>query len=165
MLIYSIIWVEKDDEVIDIYWAVELKCRRYTSIMIVYVCIQMIVIFVSAFIQSIYCIFVGNRDPTTWNLPLYISLPLDTTHIFGWYVALFIEVNMDIAYNTGLTATTLYMMCCCIYIEAICDHTILKLNTTRPTHQATSRSNNERLQQKNASIISKAVQMHIQATE
>lgn len=103
------------------YWNTEQKCRKITKIIGSYpLCHQST--FVAAFSFSIYCIATGNLDTTTWPLPLNLVMPFDTKPIWGWYLFWFIQFCMSLSYITCMVAVTTYFICCCYYIDAICNH-------------------------------------------
>lgn len=105
----------------DIYWKYEQKCRKYTIHMIRYVfCHQQTL--VVALVHSIYCICTGNLETSTWGLPFYMAVPFDTARIFNWFILWFFQFNTIFSYSLPMSSTTLYFVCCCLYIAAACDH-------------------------------------------
>lgn len=102
-----------------IYWRVEQKCKKYTKLI---GCYPLKLMFVAAFIYSIYCIWSGNHDTSTWVLPYTISVPFDTKPIHGWYMLWVIETNIGVTYALSMITISSFFVCCCFYIAGICEH-------------------------------------------
>lgn len=103
------------------YWKTEKNCRKITKYMSYYIYIDQCIVIASLFF-SIYCIYIGNLDTSTWVLAFNICLPFNTLNLFGWYLKWIINLAMSISYALSLTSITSYFVCCCIYIHAICKH-------------------------------------------
>lgn len=78
--------------------------------------------FVTAALQCIYDIICENYDTSAWNLPMRVSVPFNTDSVLGWFLLLFIQLNISAAYSLTVIAVTSYFICCCLYLEAMCDH-------------------------------------------
>lgn len=74
------------------------------------------------FISSIYNIYNGNLDTSTWDLTFDIVVPFSTETLFGWYILFFIEFIMALSYAICMPTTTSYFVSSCFYIDAICSH-------------------------------------------
>lgn len=109
------------NEIYDIYWSNELKCRKYTKRICCYI-LWHCQVFVAAFFYPIYCIYAGKLDTSKWPLPFNMVVPFDTTTIQGWYLMWFIQINSAITYCLSVISTTSYFVACCLYIVATCDH-------------------------------------------
>lgn len=71
---------------------------------------------------SIYCIYSGNLNVSTWYFPFAMELPFDKTTVFGWYMQ---PLNYAIGSGTSiLTISTVvpYFVSGCLYINACCKH-------------------------------------------
>lgn len=113
--------LEREGGIFDIYWNIEKKCRKYTTIFTFYI-LWNETSFVASLFYSFYCVWCGNYDTSTWPLPFNILVPFDTTSLWGWYLLWFVQFSMGLSYTGCLTAITSYFMSCCLYICAICDH-------------------------------------------
>lgn len=71
---------------------------------------------------SFYCIIVKNYDTSTWILPFTLWVPFNTERLLWWYLLLFIQFSMGMAYSMSQVTITAYFVCCCNYITAICEH-------------------------------------------
>lgn len=110
-----------DDEIYKMYWKNEQKCRKFTKIMTYYVLLHQSIVMACLF-YSIYCITVGNLDTSTWVIAFNIVVPFDTQSLFGWYLQWLIQLSMSISYVLSVVSVTSYFVCCCFYIQTICDH-------------------------------------------
>lgn len=112
---------EEEKETFNIYWNAEQKCRKYTKKITNYFFINE-AIFLGAPIFSIVSILTGNKDASTWALPMDLSVPFNTSTISGWYLTWFFQFNISLCYVSCIITITTYFVCCCIYINAICEH-------------------------------------------
>lgn len=78
--------------------------------------------FVFALFFAIYCNFVGNFNTSTYSLPLKMAAPFNIESIFKWYLFWAFQFICGIAYLCGTVIPTVYFVCCCFYIEALCEH-------------------------------------------
>lgn len=51
-----------------------------------------------------------------------MSVPFDTSTIFGWYMKWLLQVWGGFVYNTSIPALVPYFVCCCFYVGACCKH-------------------------------------------
>lgn len=110
------------------YWTTELKCRKFTNVMCCYV-FFIETTSLAAFAFAIYCICTGDFDTSAWNLPFNIVVPFDTTPIWGWFVDWFYQAISGFAYGSCMIIPTIYFVCTCNYIIAICTHFELLVNS------------------------------------
>lgn len=115
------IYAEEKNETFQIFWNTEQKCRKYTRKITSYFFINE-AIFMGAPMYSIFSIIMGNRDATTWALPMDLSVPFDTSTILGWYLTWFFQFNISLCYVSCIITITTYFVCCCFYIGAVCEH-------------------------------------------
>lgn len=113
--------LEQNEDILDIYWTIEKKCRKYTLIVTCFVFWNESA-FIGPLVYSFYCIWRGDYDILEWNLPFNIIVPFDTTNLLGWYLLWFYQFNVSFFYSSSFTVITSYFMSCCLYIGAICDH-------------------------------------------
>lgn len=73
-------------------------------------------------ISPIYGMAIGNFDAATWKLMYNLIIPFDKTHIFGWFVHYVAQFNVGLTYSLILVSITSYFVCCCFYVNTICDH-------------------------------------------
>lgn len=78
--------------------------------------------FMANLIAPILCIFGGDCDTTQWNLSFNMAIPFDQTVTWGWILKWFIEFSMGFSYSTSIITITAYFVCCCFYIETLCNH-------------------------------------------
>lgn len=112
------------------YWSVEQKCRKYTQNILLYLVPQH-VMFVIAILKCSYDIIRGHYDTSAWNLPLHISVPFNTETFSGWLLLLFIQLNISMGYSLTMISVTSYFICCCFYLDAICCHFDMLINTVK----------------------------------
>lgn len=103
------------------YQNVEEKCRKYTKTIASFMIFNQFPTFASLF-HSFYCVAIGNRDASTWVLPVALSVPLSTAIIWQWYVTWFYCANMGIIYIYVVTLIASSFISFCLYIRGICDH-------------------------------------------
>lgn len=112
------------------YWSTEQKCRKFTRQMLYYLLFNMLS-FPMALIYVIYCIYMGNLDTSTWNLPMNVVMPFDTQQIWGWFLKWIFEFGAAYSYFLSMTIPTIYFVCFCQYIVAICNHFELMVDAIR----------------------------------
>lgn len=118
---------EDDDELFDIYRETEQKCRKLTKTLIYYLCSQEFV-FVFPILFSTYCVCVGNYDTSSWISLFGLDLPFKQT-VWGWYLTWFCQINMSIVFALICFPITSYFICCCFYIDAMCSHFEILINS------------------------------------
>lgn len=77
---------------------------------------------ISSLVGSIYNIWTGNFDTSTWSLTYNLVVPFETKTIWSWYFMWFLQCNMGFSYASCMVPVTVYFVCCCIYLCAIGDH-------------------------------------------
>lgn len=103
------------------YWNVEQKCRRFAKMMGTFVVLEQ-TSFIMAVMFSIYCVYIGNFDTSTYYLPLREKPPFNTESLLGWYMFLAIQLCMSFAYVFGVVPAISYFVCNCFYLSTLCDH-------------------------------------------
>lgn len=125
--------------------------------------------FVIVILYSIYFISIGNLDASTWPTVVDLSISLDTSSIFGWYIWT-IEVQItDLSYILILTLATTYFVGCCIYLGALCDQFDLMIRSAQRTFQQKYMKNQRKIYKRNYNKVKRqfheAIKMHIQIHE
>lgn len=111
------------------YWRAEQTYRKYAKKLFIFFLAYDLAAYVSALAYSIISIAMGNNDASTWPIVYEFSVPFNTKTIFGWYVLLLMTACIDLAYVACLVLGTNQFIGCCIYIEAICEHIDLIMQT------------------------------------
>lgn len=158
----------KSEEITDIYWRTELKCRKYTKIIGSYpVCHQLT--FIAALANSFYSICIGNLDTSTWPLPFNLVVPFDTKLIWGWYLLYLLQFCISLAYITSMVSVTSYFVSCCFYIEAICTHFARQIQLAQEMVDQNEIMENSKNRQLNETELVKqiheAVDLHVNSFE
>lgn len=127
------------------------------------------VAYVLTFIYSVYYICAGNYDTSTWPVLLEMSVPFDTTTMYGWYLLLLFAASMDFAYITCMLLSTTQFIGCCMYIVAICNHfesivQMVDANIEQNRHEKNLRKISKAHAKINAQICD-AIQIHIKIYE
>lgn len=110
------------------YWTSELKYRRFSKRMFYYGCFQ-ISTFLAPLLQPISEICMGNVDIGAWNLPFNAASPFDMQTISGWLLTWFFQVNVSFAYGLCMIIMTTDFVGSCHYIDSICNHLKLLMNS------------------------------------
>lgn len=105
----------------DLYWSTEQKCRKYFQRGLYYILFNQVTFAVS-FIYSIHMILTNSFDASKLLLPFKMSVPFDPSTLWGWYLIWLLQFNTGLAYICSTVPITVYFMCCCTYIAAICHH-------------------------------------------
>lgn len=101
--------------------------RAFAKYMTIYFIVSSaIFIFLLSVIHSVICMWHGNFDTSTWFLSIQMSVPFDTSSIFGWYMKWVLQACGGFVYNTSIPALVPYFVCCCFYIGACCEHFRIK---------------------------------------
>lgn len=111
-----------------IYLTVEQRCRRFTMQMSSFAVFELASIVMALFI-SFYHIHVGNLDTSTYYLPLHYATPFTIDSVFKWDLFWAIQLLGCVAYLAGTVVVITYFVCCCFYVEALCDHFDLLIET------------------------------------
>lgn len=120
-----------DDVISNLYWAVEQKCRKYTKKIAIFILIFVQSAYILVFLSSIYYIYIGNFDTSTWPILYDLKGLFEANTIWGWYLLWFLTSSMDLSYTLSMSSTTTYFISCCIYIGAICDHFNVSMCSTQ----------------------------------
>lgn len=105
-------------------------CQKHTKILFKYL-IGHGITFLFPFLFSIYCVYIGDVDTSTWQLRFQYSLIFNSNNLWNWYFAWVCECMSAMAYASCIVASTTYFICCCLYIEAICEHFKWTINMIR----------------------------------
>lgn len=111
----------EQNELAAIYGNVEEKCRQFTTKMLAFVVFQQFP-FLIAVAASIYNIHIGNFDTSTYFLPLRVARPFDIDTLPKWYLFNGLQFSFGITYILCVVVVTAYFVCCCFYLQALCDH-------------------------------------------
>lgn len=157
-----------NDTAYNIYWINEQRCRKYTKIIGSYVFIH-VSAFIIVLIYALGCIAIGIYDTSLWYLFLFMTFPFDSTHLVGWFSHWFLQFSMALAYAATMTSIASYFMSCCFYIDTMCEHFHLMLNSVKRNVEL---YNMETLQRDAVTIKSKirkqlsyAIEFHIKIFE
>lgn len=110
------------------YWAHELRYRKFSKIMFYYGCFEISTL-VAPLLKPIFEICMGNVDITAWNLPFNTATPFDMQTILGWLLTWFFQVNVSFAYTLCMILMTTEFVGSCHYINSICNHFELLINS------------------------------------
>lgn len=117
------------------------------------------------FVQSIYFLSTGNFDASKFPLSYYMDVPFDTTTIWGWYLLWFIQCAMSFNYGMGMTSTTSYFLCCCLYIDTIRKHINFLFATLKDNFNQIQNVNNQKnyhkLCQNIQANLHEAIDLHV----
>lgn len=104
-----------------IYWKAEQKCRKILNRFGFFIIFNQ-VLFITTFFYSIYCFVIKRVD--IWELPLSFGMvvPFNTKTNWGWYLLWSIQFGMSFSYVSTMVSITMYFISCCTYIETMCDH-------------------------------------------
>lgn len=69
-------------------------------------------------VNSLLCMWNGNYVTSTWFSPMKISVPFDTSSVFGWYMKFLIQIWFAMCYNMYISTLIPYFANCCSYIHA-----------------------------------------------
>lgn len=110
------------------YWTSEVKYRRFSKKIFYYGCFQLST-FVPPLLQPIFEICMGTVDTSGWNLPFNAASPFDMHTILGWLLTWFFQVNVSFAYGLCMIIMTTDFVGSCHYINSICNHFELLINS------------------------------------
>lgn len=77
---------------------------------------------VMALNYAIYCIYIGDMDTTTWNLPFNMVVPFNMETLGGWLLGWLLQLSINLSYTLGISISTMNFAGFCHYIVAICNH-------------------------------------------
>lgn len=122
MFLFRFPFIDDENDVSNLYWATEIKCRKLTKLVLVFLCIELSTILAMLF-AALFDIFMGHTDDTSkWILPIELFVPFDTQLIFGWILNWFYQFDMCFIYLVHMITTTTHFAGCCYYIMTICAH-------------------------------------------
>lgn len=120
---FCLFCLAEDTNEFDIYKKAEEKCRLNTIatfLLSMFNCT--IFSFLPSILHSIICMSRGNYDTSTWFYALKITVPFDTSTVFGWYILLALEALFGVVLVSTITPVVTYFVNCCLYIRALCQH-------------------------------------------
>lgn len=128
------------------------------------------IIWASVFFYAIFCVFSGNYDTSTWLQPYNLIVPFKTTTYLGWFMLYLIQVYLGTVYSLSKSSVTTYFMCCCYYVEALCQHFEYKVHTIKTyfSQQHHSKMNIEKSRLSRRELEAKMkdlIKHHIMTTE
>lgn len=160
--------LDPESDAYNMYRGVEEKCGRYTKNMAYFIIVNQTMAVVSIFF-SIYYVYVGNRDTSNYFLPFRFAVPWNTAGYFGWFMLWFYNLNAGIIYAGVIASVTAYFVCCCFYINGICDHFDLLINSLEEELESnqfeTDPVKHQQLSQKVNETICKAIDSQVKALE
>lgn len=159
---------DENEEVLDIYWKTEKKCRKFSKW-----CGYYVLFHTSAFtivlMYALKCIASGKYDTSSWYLSFDIILPFDKTKVSGWLCTWCVQFSMAFSYSLGITAVTGYFVCCCNYISTMCEHFQWIVNKI---HECIDLNRQEKHPQKSAQncqnivkMVNDCVKLHVRIYE
>lgn len=130
LLFHLNIYSAKDQDVTNLYWRIEQKCRKYTKIISCYLILNQSM-YTAAIIMSVFDMLNGDYDTSKWLLPW--GVPFDTNNLtaFQWYMMWFTQFSFGLAYSTSTITVTSYFVCGCCYLSGLCEHFTFLLETIR----------------------------------
>lgn len=113
----------------DIYRKAERNgrlCTKWISLYVVVNCT--LCAFLMAIVHSIVCMWRGNYQTSTWFLPYKMSVPFDTSTVFGWYIFWLVQIYAGYTYLFTISAVITYFVSCCFHIVACCEQFLYMFN-------------------------------------
>lgn len=156
MTILHFVHLVQRTEVFNIYWYIERKCRRYSRIIHSYILINQ-TLYIAPFLNSIHGLLIGNFE--TPPIPFQMSVFFSTETIIGWYILIFIQVNMSLSYSASMTSIVAYFVSCCLYIMGICDQIDLMIREMTNGVELNLQKRNLKIKQDLCKIVEAHVDM------
>lgn len=123
LLILSLPILAKSTEVVEVYKKVEGICHFFSKwIVLLFVCGNINTCFILSVVHSIFCIWHGNYDTSTWFTAVKFAVPFDTNIILNWYLLLMFCQVIMLTIATIVSTIISYFVSCCFYINACCKH-------------------------------------------
>lgn len=119
---------EYNEEVQNIYWKCEQKCRKHT-LRFGYFVITHTSTFTIGLVYALVCIAFEDYNTASWYLPFFMLVPFDQTRILSWMLMWLFQFNIAMGYALVTTSVTSYFVSCCYYIHSMCDHFKLLINS------------------------------------
>lgn len=107
----------------EIYRSTERKCRLITkwTLFLTWAACGTFGILPSI-IHSMICMWHGNFDTSSWFFATKMSLPFDTSTVYGWYISLIFETLFPFAAIAIAMPPVSLLVGCCLYVVAHRDH-------------------------------------------
>lgn len=164
----DIIFSDPNSRIFELYQNVEQRCRKYTKNLAIYMILHQFPV-ISAFLNSLISISIGNLDASTWKIPVPMAVPFDVNIMRNWYLVLFFHLNGGTVYIYVMTLISSSFISFCLYICAICDHfdlLIQSLQTNIERNQVEkNRENVQKRKQFIEETICETVRIQIKALE
>lgn len=110
-----------DPEIIDLYWKIEQKCRKYTKVISCYIILNQSM-YTAAIIVSVCDMLNNNYDTSNWLLPWGVPFDTDNLTVFQWYLLWFEQFSFGLAYSSSTLTVTSFFVSGCLYLGGLCDH-------------------------------------------
>lgn len=167
-VLISIYYLLAEDEIFDIYWRIEQKCRKYTKVLCLFILANQ-AMFMPPIYHSVSKIMVGDMDTSTWKLPFTTASPFGRGTVWGWYVLWSIQFLTGCGYTLCLCCGISYIFCCCMYIGAMCEHFDLHMRSIAKEVEQNEDEKNPIMYRKRYMKIKenfyKAVEIHVNIYE
>lgn len=157
------------DEINEIYRTTEQRCQRFTKLLS-YCIFSNQAMYSTALITSICSICVGHYDTEAWELPYNLFIFVNTQTLWGWYLTWFIEFNIGVSYYIMcMVAITSYFVCCCFYIDAMCEHFAYLIRLSRNyiewCQKESDPENHKKKKQEVRLAVCQSIQIHAKILE
>lgn len=161
---WNLVFAATDGEEASIYRNVEEKCRKIAKMAAYFVLVHPSAV-VPTVIYSVICIANGTFDVSKFFLPFHMAIPFDTTKMFGFYALCAFQYNLGLVYIFCMISTTSYFVCCCLYVEAICNQFNCLIQSFGRTFLRCQKKKNDEefhaLWNKAINEIKSAVELHV----
>lgn len=108
-------------DIINLYWNVEQKCRKFTKIIGCYIWLNQSM-YAAAIVVSVLSMMNRDFDTSKWILPWGVPFDTNDLSIFSWYLLWFSQFGYGFAYSSSTISVATYFVCCCFYIGGLYDH-------------------------------------------
>lgn len=124
---------------------------------------------IASIFYSFYCLYAGNLDTSTWLLPFQFAVPFETKTVWKWYILWVYNLKANLAYAGIITSVSSYFVCCCLYIQGICNHFNLLIQSLQNDVEQYKKDTNPKIMQEKSQSIKKtfckAIEAHVTALE
>lgn len=151
-----------ENEVNQLYWANEQRCRFITKNMLKFYLIFNESSIIAPLIISIFMILFGKFDSSKLILPFTLAVPFKTDNIWGWYMLLFIQLSISITYSSVMIGIASYFICCCLYVGSVCDHLELTIQSTTQANTSSFDEHSDKIVQR---MLKKSIEVHLDVIE
>lgn len=117
-------------------------------------------IFVTSIVHAIYCFSHGMPFQMPFNLELFVN----TNKSRGFGLLCCCELMVGLTYALTVASITSYFVCCCLYIEAICNHFKSLINAIKRDVELLN-GGNKKLRLKIKTKYLRAIELHINILE